>query len=244
MLGAAVKVCNRKVYVPRPATVVRQTKARNTTMATVMSPPEQRVLLHNITWDIYERLLQAHGDHSVPRLTYDQGQLELMSPSSEHEALKDTMVLLVNTLAEEMGINTYSFGSATFRREDLQRGFEPDGCFYVQSVQRIQGKSALDLTVDPPPDLVIEIDLTSPSLPKFPIFAQLGVPEVWRVAGSQVHIFALVGGEYLERTDSMALPGLTATVATRFMRDSYTRNRLAWLRQVRGWVQQGETDDV
>lgn len=213
-------------------------------MATVISPPEQRVLLNNITWDMYERLLQAHGDHGVPRLTYDQGQLELMSPSSEHEALKDTIVLLVNALAEEMNINTCSFGSATFRREDMQRGFEPDGCFYVQSVQRIQGKTALDLTVDPPPDLVIEIDLTSPSLPKFPIFAQLGVPEVWRAAGRQVHIFSLVGDQYLERADSTVLPGLSAAVVTHFVRDSYTLDRLTWLRHVRRWVRQGETSDA
>jgi Uma2 family endonuclease len=100
-------------------------------MATVLSPPEQRVLLDNITWEMYESLLRAHRERSVPRFTYDRGQLEIMSPSLEHEELKDTVALLINTLAEEMCINTRSFGSATFRRADLQRGFEPDGCFYV-----------------------------------------------------------------------------------------------------------------
>lgn len=210
-------------------------------MAIAISPPEQRILLDNITWETYESLLQAHCDRSVPRFTYDRGQLEIMSPSIEHEELKDTVTLLVNTLAEEMGINTRSFGSATFRRADLQRGFEPDGCFYVQSVTRIQGRTELDLTVDPPPDLVIEIDLTSPSLPKFPIFAQLGVPEVWRADGSQMHIFCLEGGQYVAHAESSILIGITAEVITRFVRESYTLDRLTWLHRVRGWVQQRET---
>jgi Uma2 family endonuclease len=202
-------------------------------MAIAISPPEQRILLDNITWETYESLLQAHCDRSVPRFTYDRGQLEIMSPSIEHEELKDTVTLLVNTLAEEMGINTQSFGSATFRRADLQRGFEPDGCFYVQSVTRIQGRTELDLTVDPPPDLVIEIDLTSPSLPKFPIFAQLGVPEVWRADGSQMHIFCLEGGQYVAHAESSILIGITAEVITRFVRESYTLDRLTWLHRVR-----------
>ncbi len=210
-------------------------------MAIAISPPEQRILLDNITWETYESLLQAHCDRSIPRFTYDRGQLEIMSPSIEHEELKDTVTLLVNTLAEEMGINTRSFGSATFRRADLQRGFEPDGCFYVQSVTRIQGRTELDLTVDPPPDLVIEIDLTSPSLPKFPIFAQLGVPEVWRADGSQMHIFCLEGGQYVAHAESSILIGITAEVITRFVRESSTLDRLTWLHRVRAWVQQRET---
>ena len=210
-------------------------------MAIAISPPEQRILLDNITWETYESLLQAHCDRSVPRFTYDRGQLEIMSPSIEHEELKDTVALLVNTLAEEMGINTRSFGSATFRRADLQRGFEPDGCFYVQSVTRIQGRTELDLTVDPPPDLVIETDLTSPSLPKFPIFAQLGVPEVWRADGSQMHIFCFEGGQYVAHAESSILIGITAEVITRFVRESYTLDRLTWLHRVRSWVQQRET---
>jgi Uma2 family endonuclease len=111
-----------------------------------------------------------------------------MSPSAAHEELKDTITLFVNTVAEEMAINTRSFGSATFQREDLQRGFEPDGCFYIQSVALTAGKTDLDLTEDPPPDLVIEIDLSHPSLPKFPIFAQLGIPEVWRWDRTGFHI--------------------------------------------------------
>jgi Uma2 family endonuclease len=213
-------------------------------MATVLSPPDQRIFLDNITWEMYESLLRAHRDRSVPRFTYDRGQLEIMSPSIEHEELKDTVALLVNTLAEEMHINTRSFGSATFRRADLQRGFEPDGCFYVQSLTRIHGRTELDLTVDPPPDLVIEIDLTSPSLPKFPIFAQLGVPEVWHADGSQMHIFCLAGEQYIEHAESSIFPGITAEVITRFVHESHAFDRLTWLRHVREWVRRREIRDA
>jgi Uma2 family endonuclease len=205
-------------------------------MATVVSPPEQRIVLENITWDVYERLLDAHRDRSVPRFTYDRGSLEIMSPSPEHERLKHVVALFVEVVAEELSINVEGFGSTTFRREDLQRGFEPDACFYVQSAGRIRGKTELDLTVDPPPDVVIEIDLTSPSLAKFPIFAQLGVPEVWRYDGRRWQIFHLADVAYVEQTESMALPGLTAEVLTGLLDESRTLARLVWLRRVRTWV--------
>lgn len=100
-------------------------------MITVVSPPEPRVLLENMPWDLYERLLEAHRDCSAPRLTYDRGRLEIMSPSAEHEQLKETVALLINIVAEEMGINAEGFGSTTFRRQELERGFEPDACFYM-----------------------------------------------------------------------------------------------------------------
>lgn len=147
-------------------------------MATVLSPPEQRVVLDNISWELYEELLAAHQDCSAPRFTYDRGLLEIVSPSAEHEHLKEMATLLVNIAAEEMSVNVEGFGSTTFRREDLARGFEPDACFYVQNVGRVKGKTRLDLTVDPPPDVIVEIDITSPSLSKFPIYAQMAVPEV------------------------------------------------------------------
>jgi len=205
-------------------------------MAPVLSPSVQRIMLHNVPWATYESLLAAHRDCSVPRFTYDRGQLEIMSPSAAHEELKDTITLFVNTVAEEMAINTRSFGSTTFQREDLQRGFEPDGCFYIQSVALIAGKTDLDLTEDPPPDLVIEIDLSHPSLPKFPIFAQLGIPEVWRWDRTGFHIFRLMHGQYVERPTSTALPGVPATGITEFLDESRTLERLSWLRRVRAWV--------
>ena len=213
-------------------------------MATVVSPPEQRVVLDKITWDLYEQLLATHRDRSVPRFTYDRGRLEIMSPSAEHEELKHMVALFVEVIAEEMNINVRGLGSTTFRREDLQRGFEPDACFYVQSVTRIRGKTELDLTIDPPPDMVIEVDLTSPSLEKFSIFAQLGVPEVWRYDGRQWQILQLVGEEYVKQVQSPALPGVTAEVLTNLLAESRSLDRLLWLRRVRTWVHEQRTGEV
>jgi Uma2 family endonuclease len=213
-------------------------------MATVVSLPEQRIVLDNITWDVYEQLLATHRDCSVPRFTYDRGRLEIMSPSAEHEELKHMVALFVEVIAEEMHINVRGLGSTTFRREDLQRGFEPDACFYVQSATRIRGKTELDLTIDPPPDVVTEVDLTNPSLPKFSIFAQLGVPEVWRYDGRRWQIFQLVDEEYVTQVQSTAFPGLTAEVMTVLLGESRSPERLVWLRRVRTWMREPRTGEA
>jgi Uma2 family endonuclease len=163
-----------------------------------------------------------------------------MSPSPEHERLKDLAALFVNAAAEAMDIDLEGLGSTTFRREDLKRGFEPDSFFYVQSVERVRGKTELDLRIDPPPDLLIEIDITSPSISRFPLFAQVGVPEVWRCDGERWMILALEGGEYIERKESAALPGLTAARIGHFVEEGRTMRRPEWLRWVRDSVRQRE----
>jgi Uma2 family endonuclease len=197
-------------------------------------PPEQRVVLRNVSWETYERLLTDHENSSVPHFTYDRGVLEIMSPLPEHEKYNRTIALAVEVLAEEMGIDVDDLGSTTFRRRDLQRGFEPDSCFYIQNEERIRGKARIDLTVDPPPDLVI--DITSPSLNKFPIYARLGVPEVWRYDGERLDIFELESGEYVERAESIALSSLTSDVLSRFVREGLTLGRRDWMRKVREWA--------
>jgi Uma2 family endonuclease len=207
-------------------------------MATVLSPPEQRILLDNIPWEIYAGLLAAYRDRSVPRFTYDRGQLEIMSPSAKHEQLKETVTLLVNVVAEEKGINAEGFGSTTFRREDLARGFEPDACFYIDNLERVKGKTEIDLRTDPPPDVVIEIDLTSPSLNKFSILAHVGVPEVWRYDGERIRIYRLAGAEYVEQAQSVALQGVTSIGVSHFLAESRTLARLIWLRRVREWARE------
>lgn len=161
-----------------------------------------------------------------------------MSPSSEHEQLKDEITSLVNVVAEEMNIDVHGPGSTTFRREDLARGFEPDSCFYVEHTARMRGKTELDLHVDPPPDLIIEIDITSPSISKFPIFAQLAVPEVWRYDGKRWTILTLHEGAYVEQPQSIALPVLTADAIGHFLQAGQMLPRPAWWRQVREWVRQ------
>lgn len=205
-------------------------------MATVLSPPEQRVILHNVSWETYEHLVADLQDSSAPRMTFDRGTLEIMSPSSEHERYNRTIAQIVEELAVEMDVNLDSLGSTTFRREDIDRGFEPDSCFYIKNAARVRGKKRIDLTVDPPPDLVIEIDITSPSLAKFPIFAQVGVPEVWRFDGKQLSIHEISEGEYHSRDESVAFPMVTAADITAFIVESETMERPAWVRKLRSWV--------
>src|SRR3954462_13121446 len=160
-------------------------------METLKGSAEHRVILHNTSWETYERLLADNENNSAPRFTYDRGELEIMSPSPEHEKFNRRIAQLVLAVSDELGIEAEDLGSTTFRREDLARGFEPDSCFYIQNEERIRGKGRIDLTVDPPPDLVIEIDITSPSFSKLPIYAQIGVPEVRRYDGERMTILVL-----------------------------------------------------
>jgi Putative restriction endonuclease len=115
---------------------------------------EQRVIIRFVSWTTYEHLLADLANQSSTRLTYDRGLLEIMCPLPEHEEWNRTIALLVEVLAEERRVDVRNFGSTTFRRADLARGFEPDSCFYIQHEADISGKSTIDLTVDPPPDLV------------------------------------------------------------------------------------------
>lgn len=211
-------------------------------LATVASPPdlaaERRVLLPRVSWATYERLLADDEERRVPRLTYDRGVLEIMSPSAEHERRNDTLKLLVNVVAEELGIDIVGFGSTTFRRRDLERGFEPDSSFYVQHEPHIRQKLAIDLTVDPPPDVVVEIDVANSSLDKLPLYARLGIPEVWRDEGERLRVLLRHpdGEGYDDAPVGRALPLLTADALTRWLAESRTQPRTAWLRAVREWV--------
>lgn len=203
-------------------------------METVKSPAEQRVLLSNVSWETYERLLEDHLDSSAPRFTYDRGMLEILSPSSEHERFNRRIAQLVLAATEEMGVE--DLGSTTFRREDLESGFEPDSCFYVQNEARVRGKDRIDLTVDPPPDLVIEVALTHPSINRLPIYARLSVPEVWRYDGTRLQILKLENAAYAEVPESVVLPSLKRSTLDRLIEQSKSMGRTAWLREVRGSV--------
>jgi Uma2 family endonuclease len=207
-------------------------------MVTIPSVQERRLVLHNIGWDTYERLLRDHANASSPRFTYDRGTLEIISPLPEHERLNRALQLLVPVIAEEIGVDLDSLGSTTFNREDLQRGFEPDSCFYVQNAARVRGRDRIDLQVDPAPDIVAEIDITHPSLDKLPILAQIGVPEVWRYAGARLEILVLAGDHYEPSSNSAAFPTVTAAALTTLLPASLELGNVAWMRRVRAWARE------
>jgi Uma2 family endonuclease len=134
-----------------------------------------------------------------------------------------------------MRVNAYGAGSTTYRRGDIGRGFEPDASFYIWNEERIRGKPGIDLSVDPPPDLIIEVDITSPSLDKFPIYAHLGVHEVWRHDGERLAIFELRGEEYVEISASRTLPPLSGEALSSFVEESTSVDIATWMRRVREW---------
>jgi len=203
---------------------------------TVITPPEQRVVLRNVSWETYEHLLSDHLDASTPQFTFDHGVLEIMSPSSEHEEYKQALSLLVEMLAEGLGIDIENLGSTTFKRSQLERGFEADVCFYVQNAARMHGKVHIEPAVDPAPDLVIEIEITAPVLNKLPIYADFGVPEIWRYDGRQLRILHLTGSEYTERPKSLAFPRASSAELSQLVQQSMSLKRTEWLRTLRNWV--------
>jgi Uma2 family endonuclease len=207
-------------------------------METARTPSEQRVILHNTSWETYQRLMEERGESRVPRFAYDRGELEIMSPSTEHESLAYLLGLLVAVFAEESGVDLYGAGSTTFDREDLERGFEPDGCFYVTNAELVRGKPRIYLGLDPPPDLVIEVDITSPSLDKFAIYARSGVPEIWRHDGDRLAIFELRGDRYAEISESKVLPPLTGETLSRLIGESSSLDIVTWMRRVRERVRE------
>ena len=205
-------------------------------MGAVLHLPEQKVILKGVSWETYERLLAEHEGESGTRFTYDSGMLEILVPSARHEKPNRILASLVEVLAEEMALNIESLGSTTLKRPDLFKGFEPDSCFYIQHAEAMRDHEEVDLTVDPPPDLVIEIDITSPSLDKFPLYAAVGVPEVWRYDGTHVMMYRLAGDLFVEVTHSVVLPLLTNEHATRFLEERKQTPSTVWLRAVRAWA--------
>jgi Uma2 family endonuclease len=205
--------------------------------------PEQRVVLRGVSWGTYEALLADHADQRLPHFTYDRGLLEIVMPSSEHDEDAYTLESIVEIVGEEWDIEVRGVRSSTFRRLDIARGFEGDGAFYIHSAERVAGKRAFDLTVDPPPDLVIEIDVTHSSLDKLAVFAAMGVPEVWRLSAERVIIHRLGSIGYDTAIESGALRPLTADDLTRFLLERRSSSRRAWMRAVREWArQQGRGD--
>lgn len=165
----------------------------------------QRVLLRNISWETYERLLADLENQSYIRMTYDQGDLEIMAPSFNHEFFNRSIAGLGRVIALEMDIEVIDAGSTTYRNKRLKRGTEPDTCFYVANAALMRGKTQVDLSLDPPPDIVFEVDVFSGSLDKFSIYPNFGVPELWHYDVRQVQIFKLEEKSYVEHQDSLSL---------------------------------------
>src|SRR4028119_2256465 len=205
-------------------------------MIATSTPAEQRTVLRNISWQTFETLLKETGEDRGSRFAYDCGTLEIMTPLYEHENPKIQFDRFILVLAEKLEIEIKSAGSTTLKRRIANRGIEPDNCYYIQNEIAVRGRQELDLETDLPPDLAIEIDISSSSVNKLGIYSALGVPELWRYNGRVLKFYQLVEREYVECEFSIAFPIVSVTDMSRVIEQSKTTGEIALLKSFRAWV--------
>jgi len=206
-------------------------------LSRIQVPPGQRVELQDITWREFESILEELGEHRAARIAYDNGLLEIMAPLPVHEDDKEIIGDLIKALLEELDIEFRSLGSTTYKSEAMLKGIEPDQCFYIQNEQAIRGKKRLDLSINPPPDLALEIDVTSRTHRS--IYAALKVPELWRFEDGNLQINILRQDRYEESPESSIFPNLPLSEAIpRYLRESKIVGRNKALKAFRQWVKE------
>jgi Uma2 family endonuclease len=207
----------------------------------VRSATRNRLILSGVDWRTYTRLLRAFEERPNVRLTYDRGTLEIMSPLYKHDHDAEMLGQFVRIMTEELDTTLAAGGSVTLRRRKKMRGLEPDRCYWIANEPRIRGKDDIDLRIDPPPDLAIEVDATHSSLPRVSIYETLGVPELWRLHNKVLTFRALgADGHYAQCGDSPTFAAIRLTPADlmHFLAMRNTQDDNAITRQFRAWVRQ------
>ncbi|HEX5085099.1 MAG TPA: Uma2 family endonuclease [Blastocatellia bacterium] len=194
------------------------------------------LIFEDVTWDDYEELLREFSDNSHYRISYDKGRLEIMSPSERHEYRKSILGSLVEILTEELDMGLVRLGSTTWKKKKNSQGAEPDESFYITNCELIRNKREIDLNIHPPPDLVIEIDVSHYSQNKFDIYAGLGVPEFWRYRKGAIRFYGLVEGEYVEIATSGLFSFLKPSDLNSYMNQDYIEEFNQTKRAFREWV--------
>jgi len=203
----------------------------------IILPPGQQLLMTDVNWQMYEQLLEEFGEQRGSRINYSQGLLEIMVPLPEHEDDKVMIADFVKVLLEELDIEFRSLGSTTFKSETMQQGIEADDCFYIENEAAVRGKKRIDLSVDPPPDLALEIDLTSRT--RFNNYEALGVGELWLFNGTKLEINVLQDGEYIQVSESPHFPGFYLGEAVPdYLEQSKIEGRNKTMKVFRAWVRQ------
>jgi Uma2 family endonuclease len=205
-------------------------------MTLLVPKPESRgFLLRDVSWEFYGRLLREIGDQRV-FVTYDHGSLELMSPSWKHERFAELFGSLIRLIAAELKVPLIGGGSTTFRSQASGVGLEPDRCFYIQHVAAVTGKQELDLAIDPPPDLVVEIEISRRMLDRLDLYARLGVPEVWRCDGRRLEVLLLTSDGYQTSIQSAAFPRIPIDQVIPILDQSWLTDETQWAEAVRQWI--------
>lgn len=200
-------------------------------------PQGQRVLLHDISWQKFEEIIKELGEGRASHIAYYDGILEIRMPLPEHEKAKIIIGHLLVALLGELGMEWESLGSTTFKKENMRAGIEPDDCFYIKNYAAVIGKDRLDLANDPPPDLAIEIDLTSET--QISAYETLGIPEIWRYKSRELQINILQNGKYVESKTSLSFPNFPiAEGISKFVEMSREIGMSATLRSFCQWLKE------
>jgi Uma2 family endonuclease len=206
-------------------------------MSAVINTGEERTFLQGISWNLYEQILTEVGDDCRARLSYYRGDLEFMTPLASHEIYNRQIERAITVLTEELDIDYNLSGSMTINRPDLESGKEPDSCYYIANELAVRGKTKLDFTQDPPPDLAVEIDITSSSLNQLALYATLGVGEVWRYNGSELVFYQLQSGKYTIVDRSPTFTILSPDRVLEFLADCQADGINQAVKNLRTWVQ-------
>ena len=213
------------------------TRAQHYLEAVEHLPDGAVLILHGVTWEEYEELLEDMNDWPGKRVTYYKGKLEIVGPSLKHEKIKVFIHDLVTVFCDRRKIKMENAGSTAFKRKRDEKGTEPDVCFYVTNVDAIIGKDEVDPDLDPLPDVVVEVDISCHSPLKFEIYRSFGIPEIWRYDGKRMRFYGLAEDKYIEVSDSAFFPGLTATILSDFAQPSRTQGRTQALAAFRDWLE-------
>jgi len=197
---------------------------------------EPRIVLENVSWEVFVALADERRG-SVPRMTYDEGVLEMMRPKRKHENISCLLGRMIEAYSEIKGIEILSVASVTVKRSDLKKAYEADESYYVTNIDNVLSKEELDFDVDPPPDLVIEVELTSSAIDKLELFAAMRVREVWRHDGTSVRFYRLSNGRYEFILESKELPGLSSDLINRFLDQRLQAGETTWIRAFRSEIQ-------
>jgi Uma2 family endonuclease len=199
---------------------------------------EERLLLRDIRWDFYLAFCEELGERPV-RLSFSQGMLEIMITKAPHEFFKTMLAKLVEIIIIERNIPVRSGGSMTFQRHDLEKGFEPDECWWITSEAEVRGKQEFDFAKDPPPDLAIEVEMSHSLVDRIGIFAAIGVTELWRFNGRKLQFCMLrEDGKYHDLNASHAFPFLKPADLERFLQPDDLTDETTRVRQFRDWLRQ------
>lgn len=210
-------------------------EAVNIPVETILA--EKRVTFYNLSWQSYEQILEALGNKRAAQLTYYKGTLEIVSPLEEHESASDRIGILIHILTEELNLNVKSMASTTLNKPELKVGSEPDKGYYIQNEPVVRGK-IVNLAIDPPPDLILEVDITHTDINKNQLYQEMKVPEFWRYNGKVLTIYLLNEDRYQEVETSPTFPLLTKAKVYEFLAQCNTQGETQTKRSFRTWLRE------